>query len=188
MCVAKGQTQLYLLMKAFPPPREDLHTYRSLVAACLASNSSSSSTDGRPAASPLDEDDQGRSALFVLCERMAHVRHDACPEAPSILKMMLECTGGIIGGADHCGRTVFDLDQQVDDTEKPYTCLRAARQLLVQASSRNSTMSRRSSSSNRTITGSVSHSRTASVETNTSSRVPISTDVPQHQQITSTGE
>ncbi|CAE7692926.1 unnamed protein product [Symbiodinium microadriaticum] len=128
MCIAKGQTQLYLLLKAFPPPREDVHTYRSLLAACLASLSSSDD------ASPLTEDEQGRSALFVLCEQMSHVSQDAFPEATSMLKMVLEHAGGSIGGADRSGRTVFDLEEQVaEDAEIPYSCLRAARQLLVHA-------------------------------------------------------
>ena len=178
MCIVKGQTQLYLLVKAFPPPREDLHTYRSLVAACLASYSPSSSTNDRPLASPLDEDDQGRSALFVLCERMAHVRHDAYPEAPSILKMVLDCTGGNIGGADRSGRTVFDLDQHGEDGEGPYTCLRAARELLVQAGTRTSTKSSKSgvsgTSSYRSTSGSVMHSRASHKES--SSRIQNSTN------------
>lgn len=142
---AKGQTQLYLILKSFPPPREDMHSYRSLLASCLSSLAQS------PGASPLEEDDQGRSALFVLCEQMSRVSQDAYPEAGSILKMVLDCCGGGIGGSDRSGRTVFDIedegeradgDRDTDDARGkrpvPYSCLRAARPLLVQAGTRSS--------------------------------------------------
>lgn len=128
MQIAKGHTQLYLLLKSFPPPRDDVHTYRSLLAECLSSCSKENAT-------PLTEDEQGRSALFVLCEQMAGVRQDAYPEASNILKMVLEYSGGSIGGADRSGRTVFDIedDRESDGRKVSFSCLRAARQLLIQA-------------------------------------------------------
>jgi hypothetical protein len=148
MQIAKGQTQLYLLLKSFPPPRDDMHTYRSLLAACLASCSKENAT-------PLTEDEQGRSALFVLCEQMAGVSQDAYPEASSVLKMVLEYTGGGIGGADRRGRTVFDIEDEEDEggssvvtgghgggRRVAFSCLRAARQLLVQAGTHKGTHSR----------------------------------------------
>eukprot|EP00602_Paraphysomonas_sp_CaronLab_P011333 CAMPEP_0185040624 /NCGR_PEP_ID=MMETSP1103-20130426/38887_1 /TAXON_ID=36769 /ORGANISM="Paraphysomonas bandaiensis, Strain Caron Lab Isolate" /LENGTH=1326 /DNA_ID=CAMNT_0027580001 /DNA_START=6 /DNA_END=3986 /DNA_ORIENTATION=+ len=119
--VSKGHTQLYFLLQAFPPPKEDMTAYRTLLSSCL-----------RARISPLLEDESGRSALFVLCEQLACTSQDSYPEGPNILKLVLESIpGGGIGGSDRTGRTIFDID----DSRVPYSCLKAARQLLVDAGS-----------------------------------------------------
>lgn len=124
--MSKGETELYLLLLAFPPPREDIGMYRTLVSSCLSSSGMN----------PLIEDENGKSALFIFCERLSKVSADAFPEAVNILKMVLEHTGGSIGGADRSGRTIFDIE---DDTKySGYSCLKASRHLLVEAGTVNS--------------------------------------------------
>jgi hypothetical protein len=86
---------------------------------------------------PLIEDENGKSALFIFCERLSKVNADAYPESVSILKMVLEhIPGGGIGGADRTGRTIFDIEE--DNPAPGYSCLRASRQLLVEAGTTNS--------------------------------------------------
>jgi hypothetical protein len=71
--------------------------------------------------------------LFIFCERLSKVNADAYPEAVSILKMVLEhIPGGGIGGADRTGRTIFDIEEDHRSTSG-YSCLKASRQLLVEA-------------------------------------------------------
>ena len=61
----RGQTQLYLLLSTFSPlPSPDCDRSRSAYCFLLASALDAG-------LSPTREDKKGRSALFVLCERMA---------------------------------------------------------------------------------------------------------------------
>ena len=63
----RGQTQLYLLLSSFSPlPSPDCDSSRSAYYFLLASALSAGF-------SPTREDKKGRSALFLLCERMACV-------------------------------------------------------------------------------------------------------------------
>lgn len=123
--MSKGETELYLLLLSFPPPREDISMYRAIVSSCLSC----------PEMNPLIEDENGRSALFIFCERLSKVNSDAFPESVNILKMVLDHTGGGIGGADRTGRTIFDIED--DTTYSGYSCLKASRHLLVQAGALN---------------------------------------------------
>lgn len=130
MVVQPGHTQLYLLLHAFPPPLEDCQLYRSLLRGALTT----------PGMHPLREDEQGRSALFVLCEQMAKTPNDKCPVAGDILSSVLQrVPDGGLGGADRSGRTVFDLEaaaaaeRGMHDTA---SCLQASRHLLVDAGTR----------------------------------------------------
>ena len=125
----RGCTQLHLLLSAFPPPRDDSATYRKLLKSCIDSG--------------LDvaiQEERGRSALFVLCEQMATVGSETCPDAPRLVHMLL---GGanpshnaapsmarkVVNAADHTGRTVFDI---VERTE--HSCLSVCRSMLRDAS------------------------------------------------------
>jgi hypothetical protein len=98
--------------------------YRTMISSCLQSSEDMN---------PLIEDEHGKSALFIFCERLSKVNADAYPEAVSILKMVLEhIPGGGIGGADRTGRTIFDIEEDHRSTSG-YSCLKASRQLLVEA-------------------------------------------------------
>jgi hypothetical protein len=100
-------------------------------------NSSPQERETERRMNPLIEDENGRSALFIFCERLSKVNADAYPESVSILKMVLDhIPGGGIGGADRTGRTIFDIEE--DSLSPGLSCLKAARQLLVEAGTMNS--------------------------------------------------
>lgn len=123
----KGCTQLHLLLAAFPPPRDDSPTYRKLLKSCL---------DGG-----LDvgaQEERGRSALFILCEQMATVGSDTCPDAARLVHLLLgggnashsaSAARKIVNSADRTGRTVFDIVERAD-----HSCLAACRAVLRDAS------------------------------------------------------
>lgn len=125
MVAVPGQTQLYMFLNAFPPPPEDIQLYKTLLQGALA-------TSGM---NPLTEDENGRSALFVLCERMAMTSSDKCPAAGDYLSMVLHhIPGGGIGGSDRSGRTVFDLEAVATELSfNGISCFQASRQLLLDA-------------------------------------------------------
>jgi hypothetical protein len=129
MVVQPGHSQLYMFLHAFPPPPEDALLYRSLLQGALAA----------PGMDPLSEDDNGRSALFVLCEQMAKTATEKCPSAGDILSLVLQhIPNGGIGGSDRSGRTVFDLEQEAPSSAVEWgasgvSCFQASRQLLINA-------------------------------------------------------
>ncbi len=115
----RGCSQLHLFLAAFPPSKEDSSTYRALLKSALESG-----------LSPTSDDDLGRSALFVLCEQMAHVSSEVCADSSRVLHIVLEACGERgVGTADRNGRTVFDIDEKV-----AHSCLSACRQILLDAS------------------------------------------------------
>ena len=125
----KGCNQLHLFLSAFPPSRDDTSTYRKLLKSCLESGLEVGA-----------EEERGRNALFVLCEQMATVGSDACPDAPRLVHMLLggvNPTHGSVGNAarrlvnaaDRTGRTVFDIADRAD-----HSCLAACRHVLKDAS------------------------------------------------------
>ena len=117
------------MVSAFPPHREDVAVYKQVIQASLEHSS-------------LVEDSSGRSAAFVLVERMASTPLIACSEQECalLLHMMLrwlrrdEKAGpeGSVGNksrlsADRSGRTVLDIEELV-----PHSCLSTIRPLLVE--------------------------------------------------------
>jgi hypothetical protein len=123
----KGCTQLHLLLAAFPPSRDDGATYRKLVKHCLEAGLEVSA-----------QEERGRSALFVLCEQMATVGGDTCPDAPRLVHLLLTGANGgsssssarkTVNTADRTGRTVFDIVERAD-----HSCLAACRAVLRDAS------------------------------------------------------
>ena len=87
------------------------------------------------------EEERGRSALFIiLCEKMASIASDSCPDAPILVHMLL---GGahpgsatavssarkIVNCADRTGRTVFDIVERAE-----HSCLGACKLVLRDAS------------------------------------------------------
>ena len=125
----KGCNQLHLFLSAFPPSRDDTSTYRKLLKSALENGLEVGA-----------EEERGRNALFVLCEQMATVGSDACPDAPRLVHMLL---GGVnpahgsvgsaarrlVNAADRTGRTVFDIADRAD-----HSCLAACRHVLRDAS------------------------------------------------------
>ena len=57
-----------------------------------------------------------------------HCIAECCPEAPSILEMVLSACGGGVGGSDRTGRTLFDIEEKV-----PSSCLAAGMSFIVRA-------------------------------------------------------
>lgn len=122
MVIAPGQTQLYMLLRLFPPPKEDAQQYISLVKGALST----------PGMNPLLEDERGQSALFVLCEQMSKVEADKFPYAKEVLGLVLKnIPSGSIGGSDHSGRTIFDLEDSSSSLLAGPSCLQATQQLLL---------------------------------------------------------
>lgn len=118
-------SQLHLLLAAFPPCREESHTYRALLKSALE--------DGL---NPTAEDDRGRNALFVLCEAMASVAADQSPDSTRLVHYLLEYSSNLnpyygIGGSDRTGRTIFDIEDTVG-----HSCLASCRSVLKQASAK----------------------------------------------------
>lgn len=123
----KGCNQLHLLLSAFPPSRDDSATYRKLLKSCLDSGIDSSV-----------QEERGRSALFILCEQMATVGSETCPDAPRLVHLLLSGANGshsssaarkMVNAADRTGRTVFDIVERAD-----HSCLAACRAVLRDAS------------------------------------------------------
>ena len=109
---AKHHSQLYLLVSGFPPAKEDSAAYRYIIESALAAR-----------CDPLLEDEKGRNMIFFLCEQMAFVPAETCPESRKILSAMLGvCGSSGVGGSDRTGRTVFDIDERVANS-----CLGARR-------------------------------------------------------------
>lgn len=124
MISTPGHTQLYMFLCAFPPPPTDVELYKKLLRGALSV----------PGMNPLLEDELGRSALFVLCERMAITPEEMCPAAPQILSLILQhIPNGGIGGSDRSGRTIFDLEDLSMGHMNQESCLQASRQLLIDA-------------------------------------------------------
>jgi hypothetical protein len=113
-----GSSQLYLLLSAFPPAREDISSYRYLLTSALEAG-----------CSPMLEDEKGRNSLFILCEQMAGVSLEVCPEAGKIMRTLLDSCGNVgVGGSDRSGRTVFDIRERV-----PLSCLSSVKSMLINA-------------------------------------------------------
>ena len=74
-----GASQLHLLFLGFPAPPQHAAAYRALVASALDAG-----------LSPLLTDVRGSSSLIVLCERMAAVSADSCPDAARVMRLLLD--------------------------------------------------------------------------------------------------
>jgi hypothetical protein len=121
--------QLYLILHAFPPAKEDIRSYRSLVHSAI--------NDG--GFNPCIEDEKGRNCFFVVCERMATVSTEQYPDPSSLVQILIDgyrkyrATHASdpsigIGGSDRVGRTLFDLREKCS-----FSCLNIVKPLLVEA-------------------------------------------------------
>ena len=123
--------QLYLILHAFPPAKEDIRSYRSLVLSAIS--------DG--GFNPCIEDEKGRNCFFVACERMATVSTEQYPDPSSIIQILIDgykryrdthvndLSASIgIGGSDRVGRTLFDLREKCS-----FSCLNVVKPILVEA-------------------------------------------------------
>lgn len=131
-------SQLHLLLSAFPPHRDDVAAYKQLLKSALEHGLSPSAKDGA-----------GRTAAFVLFERMASTPTLACPESARIVQLLLQVGGvafaaAVSNGADRLGRSVLDIEDLV-----PHSCLAAVRPLLMELISSASSSTGRSLSQSR---------------------------------------
>ncbi len=123
--------QLYLILHAFPPAKEDIRSYRSLVFSAI----------NEGGFNPCIEDEKGRNCFFVVCERMATVSTEQYPDPSSIIQILIDGykryrdTHGDdlsvsigIGGSDRVGRTLFDLREKCS-----FSCLNVVKPILVEA-------------------------------------------------------
>jgi hypothetical protein len=121
---ANGGSQLHLLLAAFPPPRDESSSYRRLLRGALEAG-----------LEPGEEEERGRSALFLLCEQMAATSAEACPDASRLVHMLLthgadkQTAQALVCAADRSGRCCLDL---VDREAR--SCLAACRHMLRDAS------------------------------------------------------
>lgn len=97
-------SQLHLLVAAYPPSREDGHSFLQLVKVAL-------STGLNPL---LEEGSRGRNAFFLLCEAMAAVSSDHAPEHKRLVKLFLEMQPQVV--TDRAGRTVLEITDTVPDS------------------------------------------------------------------------
>lgn len=134
----KGCTQLHLLLAAFPPSRDDCASYRAVLKRAVDAGLEAFAV----------ESEGGLNALFVLCHQMALVSSDLCPDAASLVQLILRgssssSTAGsassnytisttarrLVNSIDPSGRTVLDIAEKID-----HSCLSACRSLLRDAS------------------------------------------------------
>eukprot|EP01039_Chlorochromonas_danica_P008930 gene8930-9852_t len=103
-------TQLHLLLAAYPPLREDSHSYYQLLRQALG------------VIHPGEEDDRGRNGLFIFCEVLAQTTLEntttttATADCQRILKLLLDQMAIQqipIGGSDRTGRTIFDIAESI---------------------------------------------------------------------------
>ena len=112
---SKKETQLHLILSAFPPPVDQIKDFRFLVSSALENG-----------LDPLVEDSTGKNCLFVFCETLGHASNEKYPESQGLLSMLLGKSGSRgVGNADHTGKTVYDIQESV-----PGSCLTACRRLL----------------------------------------------------------
>jgi len=114
-----GSAQLHFLLAAFPPSREDNNCYRQLVKIALDQG-----------CNVWAEDDQGRNALFLLCEQMALTPIDVCPDAARYVQMLVDQQppygSNGLGASDRSGRTIFHLIERAGVS----SCLQSCKSLL----------------------------------------------------------
>lgn len=168
-----GSTQLHLLTSAFPPPlsRKNIAAYTLLLGSALTPGNtntsnlrqSSNSLNGMSGLDPTLEDETGKNAFFIFCERLASVSTNAFADTESIVQLFLRyptdnnsnkkstklvlnsstpVKGEIpvfITRSDRTGKTVFDIDEIVDKS-----CLSVAKSLLSSSISRSTQSSRAS--------------------------------------------
>eukprot|EP01038_Epipyxis_sp_PR26KG_P006383 gene6383-8793_t len=150
----RGSSQLHLLLSGFPPTREESLLYQSLITDALSqfhqprnANPSNNSNNNMYSLSLIDEND--RTSLFILCEQMATISYEYCPDAPKIMKLLLDLPRpknnnnninninnnnnslyllslkNWIEKADRTGRTIFDIEEKV-----PHSCLSICKPIL----------------------------------------------------------
>jgi hypothetical protein len=105
-------SQLHLLFNAFPPPRDQAIPYRALIASAIKSNLSPLACNNR----------YSRSALHVLCSRLATVTPESYPDGGNVLHAVLHACfdesavsgiGKLGVRADIHGETIFDIQESV---------------------------------------------------------------------------
>lgn len=117
----RKETQLHLLLSAYPPPQDQIASYKSLVNSALEAG-----------LDPLVEDEKGVNCIFAFCLTLAETVYTSYPDCQWVLSKLLDRTGSKgLGNADRTGKTVFDIEDKVTGS-----CLTACRRLLTSSSSK----------------------------------------------------
>lgn len=125
-----GDSQLHLLMQAFPPPRDQAVAYRALLASAVKAGLSPLSCDNKMV----------RSALHVFCVQLGSVTMESYPDGGNVLHALLHACfddsvnsglGKLGARPDSMGRTLFQIQESV-----PGSWLSASKKLLGEAVSR----------------------------------------------------
>jgi hypothetical protein len=120
--------QVHLLLSLFPTSysssstsQEDFLAYYALLVSLVEKGMCSLS----------DEDSTGRNAIFILSEKLATISRKHCPEyfPIKVMEYLLKKSDYALGGANHRGKTVFDIEDSIEDS-----CLAACRYLLRSSS------------------------------------------------------
>lgn len=107
---ATGASQLSLLLHSYPAPPTLGTSFRNLLSSCLEAGGS-----------PSAQDLKGKTAVVVLCERMAAVSVNAAPDAQRVLRMVLEHRGTL------CSEELTLIDELAPI---PKACLFSVRSML----------------------------------------------------------
>ena len=124
---------MHLLLASFPPSREDSASYRAVLKRAVDAGLEAFAV----------ESEGGLNALFVLCHQMAIVSSDLCPDAASLVQLILRGSSStasssytisttarrLVNSIDPSGRTVLDIAEKIE-----HSCLSACRSLLRDAS------------------------------------------------------
>lgn len=127
--IATGNSQLHLLLQAFPPPRDQSVAYRTLVVSAI-----------KAGLSPLTlENAKGQSALHLFCIQLGTVTKETFPDAGNVLHALLHAcfdqatlnnpANGL--KPDKSGKTILDISESVVNS-----WLSLSRNLLAQSLSR----------------------------------------------------
>jgi len=122
------------LLASFPPSRDDCASYKAVLKRAVDAGLEAFAV----------ESEGGLNALFILCHQMAIVSSDLCPDAASLVQLILRgSTAGsassnytisttarrLVNSIDPSGRTVLDIVEKIE-----HSCLSACRSLLRDAS------------------------------------------------------
>jgi hypothetical protein len=117
---AHGLTQQHLLFGAYPPSREDFQSYCNLVSQSISSG-----------LNPMSLDQDGFSAFYYLCSRMALLHNKDYPESPRLIRIVLEgcrTLDGTMNGTSKCWNLIINLREKVNSS-----CFGAVRSQIVNA-------------------------------------------------------
>eukprot|EP00605_Chrysophyceae_sp_TOSAG23-4_P002219 GSChrysophyteH1.ASY1.ANO1.2462.1 assembled CDS len=130
----KNQTQLHLLLSAFPPAQEDARAYQFLVDSALNAG-----------CKPDRKDSYGRTAFYILCKRLSSTPASAFRDSASLISLLLRfCPSGTVLESSRDGETALDLLENVPENGIRDSCLLEVKRLLIDAAANRHNSSTRS--------------------------------------------